>query len=451
MKKAIFILFTCFITLFADNHLYSQLPPGNLDYSQCPMFVCFGFDDNAYVEGMTWFANLARDKVNPAGSNNPVTYDGSPVRATFFITAGFGHDDYFVNVGGQTKEQVIQAWKSFYNDGHEIANHSWNHPHGSTLSKEEWKQQITTANDFLVANIGIPANEIRGFRTPYLEYSTNTMNAVKELGFTYDCSIEFGYDGWVPIAPDSGYWNGMTDPKTHMKLFWPHTLDNGSPPGHSAVGNPTVAGLWEVPVYTYLKQDNSGVATGFDFNLWKLMDKSDFFETLKHNFDLRRQGNRNPITINAHTDYYTQHNADANTEFTKATWEQRQDAIEEFLDYVLQFPETRIVSFYDMLTWMKNPVAIGPTEVTDKLSVVNRPGIEVGIVSCNMILFTIPSAGYYTFAVNDCKGRTLRQLSQWYNAGKRYISINPPIPDGVYIIRIHSGKQNTVKKAILAK
>ena len=389
--------------LFADNHPYSQLPPGDLDYSQCPMFVCFG------------------------------------------------HEDYCVNAGGQTKEQVIQAWKGFYDDGHEIANHTWNHPHGSALSKEEWKQQITTANDFLVANIGVSANEIQGFRTPYLEYSTNTMNAIKELGFMYDCSIEFGYNGWVPIEPDSGYWNGMTDPKTHMKLFWPHTLDNGSPPGHSAVGNPTVAGLWEVPVYTCLKQDNSGVVTGFDFNLWKVMDKNEFLETLKHNFDLRRQGNRNPLTINTHTDYYTQYNADANTEFTKATWEQRQDAIEEFLDYVLQFPETRVVSFSDMLTWMKNPVAIGPTAVTDKEPADNQLAITAKMVSTNTITFSLPSTGFYTFSLVNLKGRTVRQISQRFCAGERHVSFSSPLPGGIYLVRINRGEQLYSKKAIIIK
>lgn len=451
MKNATLGILMCFSILFADNHPYSQLPPGNLDYFECPMFVCFGFDDNAYVEGMKWFADLVRDKVNPAGSNNPATYDGSPVRATFFITAGFGHDDYFVTAGGQTKEQVIQAWKAFYDEGHEIANHSWNHPHGSSLSVEEWKQQVTTANDFLVANIGVPLNEIRGFRTPYLEYSANTMNAIKELGLMYDCSIEFGYNGWVPIEPDSGYWNGMTDPKTHMKLFWPHTLDNGSPPGHSAVGNPTVAGLWEVPMYTCLKQDNSGVVTGFDFNLWKLMDKNEFAGTLKHNFDLRRQGNRNPLTINTHTDYYTQYNADANTEFTKATWEQRQDAIEEFLDYVLLFPETRVVSFSDMLKWMKDPVALGPTGVTHKAPGVNRPEINVKMVSGNIVMFTITSAGSYTFTLINLKGRTVLQQSQWYDSGEGYVSFSFPLPGGVYMIRINSGKQVIAKKAIFIK
>lgn len=58
----------------------------------------------------TWFVS----KTNNEGTNNPATYDGSPVRATFFITAGFGHDDKFIDVGGQTKEQVIETWKGLY-------------------------------------------------------------------------------------------------------------------------------------------------------------------------------------------------------------------------------------------------------------------------------------------------------------------------------------------------
>lgn len=435
----------------ADNHPYSQLPPGDLDYPECPMFVCFGFDDNGYVEGMEWFRNLVKDKKNPAGSGNPKTYDGAPVRATFLITAGYGHDDYFINAGGQTKEQVIQAWKNLYDDGHEIANHTWNHPHGSSLSLDDWKQQISTANDFLVANIGIPANEIKGFRTPYLEYSANTMNAVKELGLMYDCSIEFGYNGWTPIDPDSGYWNGMTDPATHMKLFWPHTLDNGSPPGHSAVGNPTIAGLWEVPVYTYLKNDNSGVVTGFDFNLWKVMNKSQFVATLKHNFDLRRTGNRNPLTINAHTDYYTQYNADANTEFTQATWQERQDAVEELLDYVLQFPETRVVSFIDMLNWMKDPDALGPTPVVDNAQVFSNISFLIKAIAKDRIEFSVPTYGVYTFSVVTLQGRTIATISQECHAGVNYIKFNKYLPTGTYLIRVSLGSKNFIKKLAVVR
>jgi peptidoglycan/xylan/chitin deacetylase (PgdA/CDA1 family) len=412
------------------------------------MFVCFGFDDNGYVEGMQWFANLVHSRVNPSGSGNPATYDGSPVRATFFITAAFGHDDGFINAGGQTKEQVIQTWKGLYDDGHEIANHSWDHPHGSSLSLDGWKQQISTANDFLIASIGIPANEIKGFRTPFLEYSTNTMNAVKELGFLYDCSIEFGFNGWTPIDPDSGYWNSMTDPTTHMKLFWPYTLDNGSPPGHSAVGNPKIAGLWEVPVFTYLKEDNSGVVTGFDFNLWKVMDKNQFTGTLKYNFDLRRQGNRNPLTINVHTDYYTQYNDAANTEFTKANWQERQEAVEDLLDYVLQFPETRVVSYADMLKWMKNPVALGPTEISDKKYAVKKPEIYVCMVSDNRLSFSPTENGHYTFSIINLHGQLLAQVSRWCKAGTGHISFHSPIPKGIYIIRISDGVHDISKRVV---
>jgi len=437
--------------VFGDNHPYSQLPPGNLKYAECPLFVCFGFDDNGYVDGIQWFADLVRTSKNPAGTNNSATFDGSPVRATFFITAGYGHDDYFIDAGGQTKEQVIAAWKGLYTDGHEIADHSWNHPHGASLSLDAWKKQMADASSFLVTNTGVPSANIKGFRTPYLEYSVSTMDAVKAQGLLFDCSIEFGYNGWVPVAPDSGYWNSMTDPKTHMKLFWPYTLDNGSPPGHSALGNPKIAGLWEVPVYTYLKHDNSGVVTGFDFNLWKVMDKTAFVSTLKHNFDLRRQGNRNPLTINAHTDYYTQYNASANTEFTKATWTQRREAVKEFIDYALQFPETRIVSYSDMLKWMKNPVALGPSEISFHKADIARMNSNIRLCSGTSVIFSPAVKGVYTFTLINLQGRTMCEVTKWCNTETNRIFLGNTYPAGTCFVRIRNGKQIISNRAVIVR
>src|SRR5689334_24126345 len=98
----------------------------------------------------------------------------------------------------------------------------------------------------------------------------------------------------------------------------------------------------EVPVITYMK-DGGGEVTGFDFNMWKVMDKAAFVKCLKQEFDLRRAGNRNPLSLSLHSDYYTQYNDDANKEFTLATWQERQKGVEEFIDYALTFPETRVV------------------------------------------------------------------------------------------------------------
>src|SRR4051794_11529449 len=70
-----------------------------------------------------------------------------------------------------------------------------------------------------------------GFRTPFLSYNDNTMTSLVNQGFTYDISIE---EGWQ--LSDDG-----------INFNWPYTLDNASP-GGAAVGRPVNnhSGLWEL-------------------------------------------------------------------------------------------------------------------------------------------------------------------------------------------------------------
>lgn len=427
---------------------YSQKPPGGLGSAQVPMFVVFGFDDNARVEGVQWFANLVRGRKNPAGSGNPATYDGTPVRATWFLTGNYIHQEGIVEAGGQTVADVINAWKGLYNDGHEIANHTWSHPHGSGLDLAGWKDQIQKTTEHLSASLGVPAGKIKGFRTPYLEYTPTTLQALKDLGFTYDCSIEFGFNGWQPQPGDSGNWNSMTNPDTHKKLWWPYTLDAGSPPGNASKGNPTQAGLWEVPVYTYLKADGSGEVTGFDFNLWKVSTKDQFVATLKRNFDLRRAGNRNPLTVNTHSDYYTQYNADANREFTLADWQQRQKGLEEFLDYVLQFPETRVVTYVDMLAWMRNPVGLGGTAIATPERLRNAVG-SLRAAPGGAFDLHLPVAGAYRLALANSQGRVEASLDRTFAAGPARIRFDRTLRPGVYFAILSSGGSQVRKQVVL--
>ena len=429
---------------------WSQSPPGKLAAARVPMFVVFGFDDNARVEGVQWFANLVRNRKNPAGTGNHQTYDGLPIRSTWFLTGNYIHSEGFINAGNQTLSDLISSWKGLYNDGHEIANHTWSHPHGSGLDLEAWKNEVRKTTDHLASTLGISADKIKGFRTPYLEYTPTTLSALKDLGFQYDASIEFGFNGWQPLPGDSGNWNGMTNPETHKKLFWPYTLDAGSPPGNASKGNPTIPGLWEVPVNTFLKSDNSGEVTGFDFNLWKISTKEQFVAALKYNFDLRRAGNHAPLTVNVHSDYYTQYNDDANKEFTFADWKQRQQGMEEFLEYILTFPETRIVSYKDMIAWMKNPVPMGGAAgfgvsdaslATAALSLKTAPG--------GALELSLPAPGSYRLSVFSPQGRLEASLARRFEAGKARVSFGRNLRAGVYFVELGNGVNQVRRKVVL--
>src|SRR3954468_13097572 len=76
---------------YTDHRAWSQSPPGGLTPSQVPMFVQIGFDDNQRSglnstppSGMTWATTFFRGLHNPAGSGNAATFDGAPVRVSFY-------------------------------------------------------------------------------------------------------------------------------------------------------------------------------------------------------------------------------------------------------------------------------------------------------------------------------------------------------------------------------
>lgn len=417
--------------LFADNMPYSQSPPGGLKVEQCPMFVCFGFDDNSYPDGIKWFRELVKNKKNK---------DGTPVRATFFCTGSYGEKD----------PAVLAEWKLLAQDGHEIGNHTWSHPHGRPQTLDQWKTEITQTTDYLKKELGVA--DVKGFRTPFLEPCQNTFDALKSVGMYYDCTIEAGYgSGWNGDGTGGVWWWSMAEAPTRKALFWPHTLDNGTiPPTADAtqVKNIKSAGLWEIPVYTHLKS-TGGELGGFDFNLWKVMSKDDFYKTLKFNFDQQFSGNRCPISINAHTDYYSEFNNDANTEFTQANFTQRKEAMEEFLAYVLAIPEVRVVPFIKLIEWMKNPTPIGPTSISSYSALKSIDDFSIKTATTKSIEFSPLKPGLYAISIVNAQGRNIYQTM--LQCGKNRISTGSPLSVGAYYIHINDGKNSVVRKTIVVR
>ncbi|MEE9385063.1 MAG: polysaccharide deacetylase family protein [Nannocystaceae bacterium] len=311
----------------------STAAPGGLSVDNIPMMISFGFDDNGYVDGMAWALDYLEGKRNRAGEGNACTFDDTQVRASFYITSAY---------------ELSDQWARAYDDGHEIGNHSHTHD-PQTLpqnpSKEFWLNELSTCNDYLIDSCGVPESRIIGFRTPFLSQCDATFEAVTDMGFTYDCSIEhyrvLGEDMYV----------------------WPYTLDGGPDP-HStfpAFVTGQYPGLWEMPVYDiFTDVAGGGTATGFDYNMWAnaKMTKSEFVQSLKWSLEHRLATNRVPLLIGAHTDYYSADNADANAA-SVASYEERRAAVEEFLDYALALhPDIRVVSYAQILRWVRAPVGL---------------------------------------------------------------------------------------------
>ena len=341
----------------ADSRSASARPPGGLTPAQAPQFVLLGFDDNPDTGPMTWFVDYLQAKRNPAGSGKTGTFDGGQVRAIFYSNGKYWSD-----------QSLVAIHRRALAEGHEIGNHTQNHENGGRFAEEKWRAEMAACMQTF-ADAGIPAEDMRGFRTPFLAYNAATFAAVAAEGFAYDSSIEEGEH-----AAQDG-----------TNFLWPYTLGQGSP-GNATTFAPdspkrvgSHPGLWEIPLHVFMIPSDAdcarhGVApglrariganlkqaygagsgepaekiSGLDWNVLEAAkcDGPEFLAILKHTLDLRLAGNRAPLMVGGHTALYPADKPD------------RRKAMEEFIAYALSKPGVRFVTGRQLLEWMRQPQAL---------------------------------------------------------------------------------------------
>jgi len=341
-----------------DSLAPSALPPAGLAVEEVPQFIMIGWDDNPDVEPMQWIVNHVAEMKNPAGSGQPGTFDGTPVRFAFYSNGKYLDDS----------EELRRVHYDAWMDGHEIGNHTQNHYHGGEFSVDEWYDEMRMCQTSYLKT-GIIAEAQRGFRTPFLEYNDHTFAAAVKLGLTYDTSIEEGYQPW----------------QDGTNFVWPYTLDQGST-GNTWTTQPTDInrvtshpGFWQIPIHVFMvppddlatkygfepgmsqrmaafARENmnsnwsaeTGKISGLDWNVLEYAGCTgpEFLAIMKHTLDLRLAGNRAPMMIGTHT------------QMMPATTPDRREAIEDFLAYALEHPEVRIVTPMQLIAWLRDPVAL---------------------------------------------------------------------------------------------
>lgn len=309
----------------------------------------FGSDDDVRTNGNNWLVNLFATHVNPPGTGNPATFDGSQTRATFFMIGSL--DRYGAD--------VAQSMQRAYAQGNEIGNHTYSHKGG--LTYDGWLNDIAAGNAVITRatdqkGIGVASTDIFGFRAPEDKYNPDLYRALQQMGFTYDASIMEGYE--------AGH-DGTNE-------YWPYTLDEGSPGANwnkankitSNVPPGNVPGLWELPEAVYrippeLRPKYGSSIYGCDWN-WiheRKIDKQDMVTIFKYNLDLRLSSNRAPLQLCLHSQYYG-----VEKWFTaedRASIAAMQDALTQMLEYALSKPEVRVVRGIDLISWMRNPAPLG--------------------------------------------------------------------------------------------
>lgn len=88
------------------------------------------------------------------------------IKSTFFIP-------------GFTINQYKDVVKEIYNRGHEIGNHGWSHTYPDNMNGyEEEKEEYVSSSDLIESVIGQRPN---GYRSPAWEFSTDTIDILKEM------------------------------------------------------------------------------------------------------------------------------------------------------------------------------------------------------------------------------------------------------------------------------
>ena len=353
------------------------LPPANLPLKNTPQFIFIGSDDQNNLAGLENILNLVKDYRNPQGREQKETYDGKPVRFSFF------------SLTSRKNSAWMELHQRAFNEGHELGLHTHSHPYISSRQEaiDQYSRNLNELTEVMINDSGdtvsaFNASIIAGVRSPYLYVSDWVFDAIDALNLRYECSLEEGMDTTI-ISP-----NGFV---------WPYTADDGASPGWiylsdvmKSVPNRLSSrpGKWEIPAYPlffipdslkekygitrpqydenrfnnalFVKHDGRGELgvspdgkklSGLDSDTWGVQNWTgdELAMTLLYNLELRLAGNRVPLTFCIHSNSYTD------------DYPERLDGLKKFIEIALTFPEVRFVTGSQLIDWMENPVGLDGT------------------------------------------------------------------------------------------
>lgn len=112
------------------------------------------------------------------------------IKATFFLT-GSGAEDH--------PQSIINV----VNAGHDIGNHSYNHPHFPQVSVAEIQSQMNRTETIIRNLTG--KSTLPFFRAPYGETNATVLNTVGDLGYTYTLHWTIDSLDWTGNSADDIY------------------------------------------------------------------------------------------------------------------------------------------------------------------------------------------------------------------------------------------------------
>ncbi|RYP48115.1 hypothetical protein DL769_011243 [Monosporascus sp. CRB-8-3] len=185
-----------------------------------PGVLALAFDDGPYQ-----YTQKLVDTLNAAGA-----------KGTFFFTG---------TLYGCIYNQRT-AVKNAYDSGHQIASHTWTHPHVGSLGASQLQSELTRLEE---AYVNIFGRKPAYLRPPYLETSGSVMNVARQMNYVV-----------VTNDIDSGDWNNQSPQQSQQRFIQAGAGGNGHIPLMHETYDSTVSVL--VPwLINWAKQNNLQLVT----------------------------------------------------------------------------------------------------------------------------------------------------------------------------------------------
>ncbi|KXN87636.1 Chitin deacetylase [Leucoagaricus sp. SymC.cos] len=151
-----------------------QNPPGVVTSCAKPGTAALTFDDGPY--------NFSAEIVQTLNAHN--------AKGTFFYNGN--------NYGCIYDPDNVQRIQNALASGHQVASHTWSHPHLPSLSADQIMQEMKSVTEAIIKVSGVtPAF----MRPPYGEYNDNVVQAAKQLGQTV---VVWDFDSGDSMGADPG-------------------------------------------------------------------------------------------------------------------------------------------------------------------------------------------------------------------------------------------------------
>lgn len=293
-----------------------------------PQFVLLAFDN--CQENQSWkqvsdfldqMNNGSKDRLRYTFFLSATGLLADPVRHTYTDPMGrTGKSN--INFGGGEDEVIERVrWiNKLHRDGNEIASHAVGHFPGQDWSVAQWRHELDQY-DYIINNVAsinglkgdkakaatlaFSADQIRGFRAPYLQGGKNLIQVLGERRYAYDTSDS--NQGWEPTTwpkrflealGGKGLWNfGLGFITLNATQITEADLKAGLPRQKKSIKLPAMD-------YNFCYRQTGGCAEKDPFKAEQDKDAQEMLVGYLNYFATNYNGNRAPVHIGHHFQQY---------------------------------------------------------------------------------------------------------------------------------------------------